>query len=173
MTTRWKIIVIILILLILAGVGFIFWRSQQQVAKLPNYQVGQLPTSPTSTNPQLPNYPVTPLPSYDSASIRLGTPKGIVTVNNFRKLIISSDESIDVFKQTTDYALAYENYSQKFRIQLFTTPTGSTGQQSAEKDLMDILNISQSDACKLPIIITSINPNSSPVTNWSFCPPGV
>lgn len=167
MSLHLKLSLALAVILISLGAVYMISRSG---APIPETAPTVSTTTPDTT-PSIPEPTPEPKPADQPDTLRLGTPKGIVTVNNFRKLTLYTNEGIDIFKENEAYALAYENFSQKFRIHLFSPPERQPEtQRAAENELMSLLGIDQEKACKLPIVITALSNNFPSANKWSFCP---
>ncbi len=157
----------IYILGIAAGIGilgylgfiFLFKRPGQQIN--PAGQPGALPPIATSTNPKSisDSFPKTP-------TIDIGTSQGVVEVKNFYIHFAYTEEGSLILKDGDDYSIGYKPDNSGFLIYLKTPPLASA-REKAENDFLDILGISQSDACKLTVrVATAPNGENS---GLSFC----
>ena len=69
-------------------------------------------------------------------------------------------------KETDSYTISYNRETGKFLIDIFGGSSAAIRSQ-AENDLLDILGISQSDACKLDVKVFAAGQESA--GNLSFC----
>lgn len=110
------------------------------------------------------------IPAGDTLSI--GTPRGIVTMNNFynNAAYIDQDEQVVVIQQSSTYGIFYNVSGSAFTLVLFGTPS-EAAHQAAEGGFLASLGISQQDACKLSVY--EIFPEDVSATasqhNLSFC----
>ena len=100
----------------------------------------------------------TQVPSGDT--IQIGTAHGIVTVKNFYKNVVSSEDEFLVLQQTADYEITYDTSRSLFYIDL---TSGATARSAAEASFLSLLGISQADACKLGAT------EGPPTGSLSFC----
>jgi hypothetical protein len=151
---RKSIIIISFILFIgavIVGLVAYFRRPQSPAALPPNGTVATTPTilpplSPASIDAFLKasNFPT-------GDTITLGTPKGGVVVKNFYKTIVDTEEGFVWIRDNDDYRISYNTADSNFYIDIFSQPF-DMARKKAEKDFLDILDISQSDACKLKVV---------------------
>ncbi len=124
------------------------------------------PSSPTPTPPPLP----TQIPvDTTGATITLSG----VTMNNFINTSPQVDSEGDrSLANTQGYSIVYLAPFNKFLISITSSPFG-TYRQQAEQALLSLLNISQTDACKLSVKIatsSTINPDQAGTSYpLSFC----
>lgn len=127
-------------------------------------------TSSTSTPPPA---PPTNIPT--GGTLTIGTPRGSVTMDNFYK----SAEYVDqygqgvIVQQTSTYVIVYNIWNSSFTITIFSTPIAAARAQ-AEAAFLQILGISQTDACKLTVevgVLDNIDPSQAGQNlGLSFCP---
>lgn len=118
--------------------------------------------------------PVVNVPKSDS--IILNTAKGQVKVNNFikaAKLIVNPSVYVE---NNSDYAIVYSQSTQDFLLDLFARNAGEavTIRAEAEAKFLSALGISESDACKLPVLVEIPFSYSEELSGknygLSFCP---
>jgi hypothetical protein len=102
-------------------------------------------------------------------------PKGTVSVKNFyaSNPTVIHGGSV-VLKQTDNYLLLYDpnddipdNQTGRFWVQIAGSPF-ERWRQLAEKDLLTILGINQSDACKLDVVVGVVYSRGNPLNGKSF-----
>ena len=111
-----------------------------------------------------------------STVIEVGTPKGVVTVNNFYKKALSQeDTTVLIFKEGNKYSFSYDTYDSSFWINILDQNETDEVRRIAEAEFLKILGISQEDACKLNVALTiPVGPSPglpSRDLGLSFCPP--
>ena len=135
-------------------------------------QSGLLPSTPLAANesssPSDNNYSITDqFPK--TPTIKIGTSQGTVEVKNFYLTLVDTEEGSVILKRNDgEYEIAYRRDDSLFRVELWS-PSAAV-RQNAEKDLLQILGVGQSDACKLNVEVTLFRTvqdgTSSPL---SFC----
>ncbi len=143
-----KIYIILVVAVICGGIGVSL------------YTVSSAQTSSTLPSPSYTiadTFPVT-------NTIEIGTPKGTVQVNNFYKTLVDTEEGSVIMKESAGYEIFYDRSSSQFYIYL---ATASSSQAQAETDLLNILGVGQSDACKLSVSV--LRPGQTNSTGLSFC----
>lgn len=154
------IIVVIVIALVALSVGLYFaFSSKNNTNNSPsaNGTTGTLPTvaANTTNTSTLADYTAQASDVYGSLPtgtyLKLGTPKGIVQVNNF---YLSNPPVVEggilVIKQTQNYFISYDPTEGSFWLGITGSPF-STWQQAAEQDFLSTLGISATNACKLSV----------------------
>lgn len=96
-----------------------------------------------------------------------------VSVNNFYKIKINTNPRGDtLFSQNIDYQIIYFSGEEQFLISIMGSPFEEK-RALAESNFIQVLGISQEDACKLNVIINTplfANPDESGVNyKLSFC----
>lgn len=127
-----------------------FKKPQSPAALAPN----STETAPTAFPPLSPDsidsfLKASNFPTGDS--ITLGTPKGGVRVKNFYKAIVDTEEGFIRIRDNDDYRLSYNPADSNFYINIFSQPF-EVSRKKAEKDFLDILGVSQPEACKLRVV---------------------
>lgn len=108
------------------------------------------------------------------ATISIGTAEGTVTMNNFynNAAYLDQDEQAVVVQQSSTYSFIYSIPNSSFTITITRTPF-EAARQTAEAAFLNVLGISQFDACKLNVTInTPYNIDSNPADQGlglSFC----
>jgi hypothetical protein len=83
-----------------------------------------------------------------STTIVLGTSNGLVTINNFYLTALGAQDEFIVLAKNDNYEITYDTTTNSFYIYIRQAPFVSNRTQ-AEQNLLKILNINPSDACKL------------------------
>ncbi|MDR3378605.1 MAG: hypothetical protein P4M10_07965 [Verrucomicrobiae bacterium] len=109
--------------------------------------------------------PVYSAPS--STTITIGTPSGLVTVNNFYKTALGAEEQFVVLAQGQDYEITYNVNTSSFYINVLQTPFDA-GRAAGEAGLLQILGVTRADACKLDVTEGAAG-NTSGKIFLSFC----
>ena len=109
--------------------------------------------------------------------LTLGTPGGGVVVNNFyRDAVRIVERSYVVLREEAGYNVGYSRVDGRFMITILAAPVGEN-REAAERALLAVLGIGQSEACRLPVSVTvpvSVDLGlGGKTTGLSFCPPGV
>ena len=137
---------------------------------------GSIPSSgtPSATGSgSLPTADQTPLQALLSRypqgdTVVLGTSRGGVTVNNFYKAAIDTDEGYSLLLTQTDgYRISFIIPDSKFQIELFSDYAANAFK--AEDAIVNMLGVSQQDACRLTIVEVKTSSNLDPHP-MSFCP---
>ncbi len=83
-------------------------------------------------------------------TIAIGTPRGVVTMNNFynNAAYIDQNERVVVIQQNSTYGIFYDISGSNFKLAIFRTPSKAV-RQAAEAGFLASLGISQQDACRL------------------------
>jgi hypothetical protein len=174
-----KKIIYIGVFVLIAGIlgylafSFFFRKSSQETVTSGRIaaQQGLLPANaipsqtPADTSSGAPSitdqFPKTP-------TLMLGTNQGAIEVNNFYLTIVDTEEGSVFLKDTDDYRITYRRNDSIFRIELYSPSI--TVRHDAEAEFLNLLNISQTDACKLNVEVifyrTAQDGQSSPL---SFC----
>lgn len=102
----------------------------------------------------------------------IGTPSGVVTVNNVYRSILGWEESDIIFQKTSVYELLYDVDDSSFVVSIDAGPLLTTRPQ-AESALLSFLGVSRSDACKLAVVV-GVDPSVDPSLvnkgfSLSFC----
>lgn len=185
------IIILILIIIALAIVYFFFFKNNSQILNTQT-QNNSLPVVSTNTSNNIANNNVSSsennienssstlyrasdiysdIPSGQTFTI--GTPKGIVQVNNFylSNPIVDEGGSL-LIEQNKNYTITYDPTTGAFWIMVNGTPFNSF-KNIAEQDFLKLLNISETDACKLIVSVSAQydlqNPSSFSEFPLSFC----
>jgi hypothetical protein len=143
---RWTILIVIIMLVLGACVlGYYLWNSKTATPPLP------IPLPPQSiTPPPVGPTPVTPLPIPVEDTIMIGTPQGSVVVKNFYKNAVQVSEYGVLVRRTNLYDIVYFQVESRFLITISDLPV-DVAVRAAEKELLDILGITQADACRLTV----------------------
>jgi hypothetical protein len=159
-----KKIYIILGVIVVAIVLYLYYgRGNDEVVTVPSDVESDLPAGSTSILDK-----ISKLANEDT--ITLGTRSGSVTVKNFYKDYIETEEGTFTFAKTDLYDFGYDPDASVFLIALLKAPVNSS-QKSAEDALLEVLDISQADACKLNVSVTAYGLNKDfGVKGLSFCP---
>lgn len=163
-----KNIVIVSVGILLVAILW-FWLYKNSKKSAPAYQAPDAYNYKTAPQPiAYKDHLPTPSDYFPTTkTIQIATGQGIVETNNFYTQAIDTEDGLVVLKKNQDYQLSYDRSAVQFDIYLFSGDTASQTRISAEKDLLDILGINQSEACKLNLAVFGTNKTSS--GNWSFC----
>lgn len=152
-----KKILIILIVLAVIAIGFFVWFSlkgsppaqngSNNVVTAGNLPAVSAPVAASST-----------VPAGDT--IAIGTAQGTVTVNNFYKNIVGWQEEYAIFERSSAYDLLYDTGDSSFVVSIKSGVLAQVEPQ-AEQAFLSALDISESDACKLAVVI-GIDPSVDP-----------
>jgi hypothetical protein len=156
MSNRIKIIIAIIVIILVAGV-IIFWflRSSQSASQITTSgNAGSETSVPISGAPASLQVPT-------SSIIQMEGAGGTVMVNNFYKNVIAYEDEFLILAQTSDYEITYDTVQNQFYIEVFGTSDAS--RSAGEQNLLSILGVSQSDACRLNV------GESGDESGFSFC----
>lgn len=98
-------------------------------------------------------------------TLNIGTTSGVVSVKNFYKTLIDTEEGSAIMKENDNYEIFYDRNTSQFYIFM---PSGSSARPQAESDLLSILGIGQQDACKLSVSVIYAGQENNPA-GLSFC----
>ena len=109
-------------------------------------------------------------------TLDIGTSGGSVRVKNFYLTALGIEEGHEVvLKDSPAYTISYLRRESNFWIILNSAPVASS-RAAAEKDLLAVLDIPQTTACRLAVTVvvpTTVDPNAPPKSRLSFCSGGV
>ncbi|MCX6761686.1 MAG: hypothetical protein NTY33_02475 [Candidatus Moranbacteria bacterium] len=167
MSSKKKLFISIAFLLVLALI-LIFWFSKKNTSS-------SSATQTTSVN----GLPIIhgEKPAISINTFDITTRDGIITINNIYKLpgVILLDFDGVNFKNSQYYHMEYYPKQQGFIIAILD-PAIQKAREIAESDFLEVLNITQDQACKLNISLTvppSVNGRASGGNyGLSFCPNG-
>jgi hypothetical protein len=159
--------IIVIVAVIGAVIYFVMAKNGGSAAVSNEASTTAESNSPNITASQF--YPNAPTGQYFS----IGTPHGVVQVNNF---YASNPEVINggdlLIKQTADYWFTYSPSDGSFWIAVSSTPFDAV-RQTAEADFLATLGVNEADACKLDVSVgvpydpsNSLSGESLPL---SFC----
>jgi len=142
---RTLIVIIAVVIVVIVGL-VIFFAIKQNSANSGSAGSG------TSAETLPPAVTSTPLVAPTGTTFTLGTSQGNVTVNNFynNPVFITQDQQTVVLAQTSTYSIVYNVADSSFMISLLSAPLAAA-RQDAETALLNILGVSESDACKLKV----------------------
>jgi hypothetical protein len=111
--------------------------------------------------------PAVAIPAGDT--ITIGTPQGIVTMNNFYKSAdyIAQDQQVVVVQQTSTFGIFYNVSNSSFVITIFG-PSFAAPRPAAETAFLTQLGISRADACKLKVVEDTGDDTNNPDAGKSF-----
>lgn len=183
------IILSIFILVIIAIIFFILNKkddSIEQIQKTGSSTTTEITTKETPENPNPVGIPVTedsleiepeiPFIKPEGEKFDVKTESGPVSVSNvYKKSIADGGFNGVVFKMNNQYHIAFHPSPAGFSIVIIGTDI-ENARLAAEKDFIQTLNISKTDACKLAVSLAvpyNINRHAAG-TNYglSFCPNG-
>lgn len=152
-----KKVLIILAICAIIGVGLIIWfllkgsTAGNNVANT-NSASG---TQATSTS-----FVAMPPKAPAGDTIAIGTGHGVITVKNFYKNAVGQEEEYVIFERSAGYDLLYSLQDSSFVVSI-KSGTLSQVQPQAEQAFLSDLGISQSDACRL-VVVVGVNPSVDP-----------
>jgi len=147
MNKRLIIYIAIGLIVLVAGIFILFkFNSSSPTNTVTNTpsSTGQLPAVATSST----QVNITHAPQ--GLTFQIGTPKGLVTVNNFYTLPPVVDEEFLILQNTDQYQINYDTETNQFYIYFSSSPS-STLRTLVEGKFTSLLGISQDDACKLNV----------------------
>jgi len=136
---------IIIVVLLVAPLVYL-WLARRTPATPPVGGTGA--TTQSSTAAVAPTWP---FPTADT--IVIGTAAGSVTVHNFYKDVVDTEEGMLILRSTDDYDIGYDRGISTFAISLKRAPIEQVRRQ-AEQAFIGVLNVSERDACKLAVSVT-------------------
>jgi len=152
-----KLIVIFSVLLFVGAIIIVFWSSFRKSTP-PAVSTSTGTNTTVITPPLIPPLSSSSIDAFLKASnfptsdtITLGTPKGGVVVKNFYKTIVDTEEGFVWIRDNDDYRISYNTADSNFYIDIFSQPFDAA-RKKAEKDFLDILDVGQSEACKLKVV---------------------
>ncbi len=109
-------------------------------------------------------------------TLLIGTAGGAVNVKNFYKTAVGAEEQFVIMKTTENFKINYDTYTSGFSVYISAAPF-DVNRRAVEKTLLDILEISETDACKLKVfesVPPSVDKNlAGRNLGLSFCAGGV
>lgn len=160
------------IILFLFVAGFFVYQTFFTVppVEIPNPSNG----NENTLFPVSPSNPVTPIPPGDN--ITLTTRKGSVTTKNFLKTAEDFGAGVYALSMTENYHINYYRPDNGFQIAILTRPA-QTGRDQAETALLEMLGITEQEACKLLVSLSvpfDVDPSlATKEFGLSFCPDGI
>lgn len=159
--------IIILVVVVLAGIGVFFLYAHLSGNSL--LGTGNNGPSVTPTGVQgLPVVAIDPSSVPQDPTLTLGTASGPVTVANFYKTAIGQDAETFLLAHDPAYDISYDQSASVFYLVINGTPF-ATAQKSAEAKFIQILNVTQPQACKLSV--SEKNSATGANAPLSFCAP--
>lgn len=173
------IYVIVGLLVIGLGVFIIFKTGILSSGNMDNnnaLSTGQLPNTATSSaqSNQTPVPAVTDFPNApQGATFQIGTSKGLITINNFYTFPLIVDEEFLILQNNDQYQINYNTEINQFYI-YFSVGPSSTFRNETETAFLNLLGISESDACKLNVAegYPGNLPSAPQQQGLSFCSAG-
>ena len=162
-------VLVVVVLGLVAG-GFWLYKNSNSGGTPP------APDSNSNSNSDFPapasgSVPVVSENFPDTSLLDLAAKDGVVTVKNFYKNIVASEEDSLVIARTTEYFITYQKTQNYFWIAI----TGGDFKQSrleAESAILTLLGISKEDACRLDISVGAPYGSQIPAgekSGLSFC----
>ena len=152
---------IILVLAIIGGgiyAWFYFSKNDTQAGP-----AAKLPSVSSSSSLPSPSYSIADtFPKTETISI--GTGNGSIEVKNFYKTLVDTEEGSIIMADNENYQISYERSTSVFYIHF---RNDAVSQSQAEADLLNVLGISQQDACKLNVLV--FQPGKTNGAKLSFC----
>jgi hypothetical protein len=132
---------IFIIIIVIAVVLWFLFRPSSQSS---NSNSASLPTPSDQLSPlyQVPT----------SSTITLGTPHGLVIVNNFYKIALGAEDQFIVIARNDSYGINYDTDNSGFDIDI-KQPPFDANRAAAETDFLKLLGVDQPDACKLAVAV--------------------
>lgn len=161
-----KIVLYVILVLALIGGGIYAWFyfSKPSVENSPAVELPSVSLSQSSSLSL-------PTPSYTIAdtfpkteTINIGTGNGAVEVKNFYKKIVDTEEGFVIMADNENYQISYDRSTSIFYIYSINAVLL---QSQAESELLNILGVSQQDACKLNVLV--LQPGQTTGMRLSFC----
>lgn len=84
-------------------------------------------------------------------TVQIGTPRGTVVVKNFYKNVVATDEEFFILQKIGNYVISYDTMHGNFTVEILGAPVNET-RKAAEENLLNLLDITRADACKLKVI---------------------
>ena len=173
------LIIIITLFILVGGIAlFLFMGKLNSLQGIAGVQSGQslgMANSVETSSSQAQDYGLAP--GGDSLSIQ--TSQGVVSVNNFYNgktiesnvpaVIISTNTGTDMNKDP--YTIIYSRTDSSFEIYLGSEAVSST-RATAENDLVSILGVSKTDACKLNVSVWVNSDSVFADTDFNHAEPG-
>ena len=160
-----KIALYIILVLAIIGGGIYAWFYFSERNVESNNVESSLNSTGTQPMSQLPvDYKIADtFPKTEAISI--GTGNGSIEVKNFYKTLVDTEEGSIIMADNENYQISYERSNSVFYIYF---RNADLSQPQAEMDLLDILGISQQDACKLNVLVFQFGQSNG--NSLSFCP---
>jgi hypothetical protein len=155
--------IFIIIIVTAAFLWFLFHPSSPSVAPGSSSVIGTTTGSSALS-------PVYQIPA--SATIILGTLHGLVTVKNFYKTALGAEDEFIIITQNDNYEINYNTTDSGFYLDIKQAPFDAN-RASAETNFLNLLGVSQVDACKLTVAVgvepTADSGLSGKALPLSFC----
>ena len=145
-----KIALYIILILAVIGGGVYAWFYLSERNVESNNVESSLNSTGTQPMSQLPvDYKIADtFPKTETISI--GTGNGSIEVKNFYKTLVDTEEGSIIMADNENYQISYERSTSVFYIHF---RNDAVSQSQAEADLLNVLGISQQDACKLNVLV--------------------
>lgn len=160
-----RIIIIIVVVIILICIGVYFYFAGISNSPSPVANTGSVGGGKEVVIPAVQAFPSTPT----SATLAIGTPKGVVQVNNFylsNPLVTDGGETV-IIASTTDYMITYDTTDSSFWIGVDAAQF-NTIRPVAEQAFLSTLGTSSTNACKLNVSVGVFYDASSSLSGKSF-----
>lgn len=163
--TMKKILIIIICVLVVGAVAWFIWHGYNSGAPVTDTGIS---SGQAAVNGLVPVYRVP-----TSTTIMMGGPRGTVRMDNFYAKALGADDQFIVIAQNANYEATYDTDTNNFYLYIAQAPFDANRAQ-AESDFLALLNIDQSDACKLNVSegFASGSLYGSQQLPLSFCPGG-
>lgn len=164
-----KFFYVILILIIIGGCIFAWFHFIKNIPATGPVPTASLPqpslSKSSSSSSAMPiSYSIADtFPKTDTISI--GTGNGSIDVKNFYKTLVDTEEGSIIMADNADYQISYVRTTSIFYIHF---KNATVAQSTAESELINILGISQQDACNLNILVFPAGKQEG--NRPSFCP---
>jgi hypothetical protein len=140
--TMKKILIIIVCVVVVGAVAWLVWHAYNSAAPATGVEA---PSAQTNANGLVPVYRIP-----TSTTITMGGPRGTVTMDNFYAKALGADDQFIVMAQNANYEITYDTNTNNFYLTITQAPFDANRIQ-AESGFLSLLNIDQSDACKLSV----------------------
>lgn len=170
------ILLAIFVVVVAAVFAYVYFSSRKSSSN----SASANPTVSSSSTATLPMVPSTSsgntIPGAPTGTtFVMGTADGSVTVNNFYLQPFVIDEEYLILENNNDYQITYDTENNQFFVYASSSPIAQS-EQEGESALLSLLGVSETDACKLNVVVgyeTPTDPNDSHTFfPLSFCDNG-
>jgi hypothetical protein len=155
MLNRRIIFIVLAVLLVIGLVVVIIIKKRAPVLVPSQNAVNQGQASSTTQLPVVDQ--INPFPNEDRFDI--GTPFGTISIKNIYPMVIDDNEGTLTLYEREGFYIAYEAASSRFDVSIKGNKFDEE-RPIAEQRFLNLLDISQTDACKLTVFVeTQYNPD--------------